>query len=125
MRRIKQLDDTGCGLACVAMITGKTYNQIKQKAIQTNSLAQKGEYFTKPKHLRSLLKEFGISTGNAHAHKHWESLPSLAIIGINFNSYSWHWVVYNQGKIIDPKYLKNMNCPIEDLHLYNCIPVLT
>lgn len=109
MKRIIQDDNTGCGFACVAMVTGKTYQEIKQCAIGLNICNKNGPYYTSTKDVCSLLESYEIGFSKGRHVKKWSSINDNSIAAINYNEKSdtWHWVVYikeNKGKeyVLDP-----------------------
>lgn len=103
--RLLQRDDTGCGLAAVAMVTGSTYGEVKRQAIKRGLVKEGGSFITPPRVLRKLL---GGRAGRARRAKHWDRLPDLAILGINYrpDENEWHWVVFvrtaRDAYVLDP-----------------------
>jgi hypothetical protein len=108
MRRVVQEDDTGCGVACVAML-GKVDYQDARKAM----FARKGGYTGTTK-LRKGLAKFGLDCAeliqfrrNSKFSSH-ESLPFDAILKLIAPSHKpgyCHWVVWDSrlGRIQDPQ----------------------
>lgn len=108
MRRIKQLDSTGCGIACVAMIAGRTYSQVRKIAVEMGYQRSDLTLYTHAKQLRALLDHFGVRTERARMARHWESLSATGIAAVNRRESDgrWHWVVYQHGRrpyAIDPR----------------------
>jgi len=109
MNRIIQEDNTGCGLACVAMVTGKSYQEIKLLAIHLNICNEKGPYYTRAKDICSLLKYYRIGFSKVRHVKNWSSINDNSIVAINYDEKldTWHWVVYINGYIngyvLDPR----------------------
>ncbi|WP_181418776.1 cysteine peptidase family C39 domain-containing protein [Aquipseudomonas alcaligenes] len=110
MQRVTQIDSTGCGLACVAMLAQTNYKTVKARAIKSKILNPSGPFYTSSKDLRELLSEFKIKTRTGRAIKKWESLPNRAIAGINYKekTKTWHWVVFirkdcGESYVLDPK----------------------
>jgi ABC-type bacteriocin/lantibiotic exporter with double-glycine peptidase domain len=111
MKLIKQKDTTGCGLACVAMITGQTYNQVKRKYLPAPRLEKLnilGEYYTDAKDLHNLSKNIAPKMISV---KYWETIPNFAIVALGKRKdKSWHWVVFQRKNSIpvfyDPIYNK-------------------
>lgn len=108
IKRILQEDATGCGLACIAMIVGKTYAEVKKIALDNEILEEKRTFYTKDKHLISLLDYFNFKAKKERKVSQWPLVQTLSIVAINYkkNNDSWHWVVYvpdeNQGYVLDP-----------------------
>lgn len=110
IKRIIQEDSTGCGLACVAMLAGVEYRNVKSKAISMKLLPYHGPYYTRTSHLNKLLVSYTIQVKHGRKVRNWKSLSSKAIIGINYKekSNTWHWALFvreNNGEeyVVDPK----------------------
>ena len=66
MERVQQLDGTGCGLACVATLTGESYETVKQQAMRLplyNGFGQQRSYWTDSPDLRKLLNVYSLKLG--------------------------------------------------------------
>lgn len=110
MQRIVQVDSTGCGLACVAMLAGRSYEQVKRKSIRLGILNDKEPFYTVTQDLRELLANYNISSKPGRKVRKWESLPDKAILAINHqeNYGIWHWVVFvrvssEKFYVLDPR----------------------
>jgi len=111
MRRRKQFDTTGCGLACIATLANKPYTDVRKVAISKLGFDTDGDFYTKTEQLIKLGSLFGvkISAKRRHQFKGWVHLPNSAILAINYNkdSESWHWVVFRRvaytAYVIDPR----------------------
>jgi len=112
MKRILQEDGTGCGIACIAMITGRSYQQIKDELIKMPGYSAKGPFYTDASELRALAKSQGVSLiKRKRKFKEWKLVPNGSILAIRFkeknSEQEWHWVVFNRinGRefVIDPK----------------------
>jgi ABC-type bacteriocin/lantibiotic exporter with double-glycine peptidase domain len=98
IRHVYQPDDTGCGVACIAMIAGLTYQQVKDKMMNVGFFKKSEDNFgTTFKDMTNALKIFNI---NPHPRrrkfKKWKNIPAkLAITSTNYDkSGDWHWVVF-------------------------------
>ena len=67
MERVQQLDGTGCGLACIATLTEKSYQTVKQQAMNLplhhgfgNRQGRGCGCWTSTQDLRTLLKVYGL-----------------------------------------------------------------
>ena len=131
IKRIIQDDATGCGLACVAMIVGATYAEVKKVALDNGILEEKRTFYTISRDLISLLNYFNFKAEIGREVSHWSSIQSLSIVAINFreSSNSWHWVVYvpdeNQGYVLDPhkKIKKEQRRDLSRMRLRSYIPI--
>ncbi|MDM8521418.1 cysteine peptidase family C39 domain-containing protein [Anaerolineales bacterium HSG6] len=110
LKRIIQRDPTGCGIACISMLTGREYEEIKQEALKTLEFNGKKTLYTDFKDLKQLLKKYGVKTARrASKFISWEKLPALCVLAINYSERrdTWHWVLYINEKddkyIFDPK----------------------
>ena len=111
MRRIKQGDTTGCGLACIAILAGHSYQTVKKKAIEKLNFTNNGEFYTTTRHLKALGLIFNVTIigHRRRKFKGWDELPDMAIVSINPNhkNTSWHWVVFCKSHdasfVFDPK----------------------
>jgi ABC-type bacteriocin/lantibiotic exporter with double-glycine peptidase domain len=106
IRRVQQEDEEGCGIACVAMVTGKTYRQTKKFFLGRVFLPTETNPHTRHYQLRRALQKLRIAT-EKRAFRNWRSVENLSIVPINRRQDGgWHWVVYipNDGRpyILDP-----------------------
>ncbi|HEY1268931.1 MAG TPA: cysteine peptidase family C39 domain-containing protein [Candidatus Binatia bacterium] len=115
MKIVLQEDETGCGLACVAMIAGKTYPEVKQTAAQLGIRVKDKKLYSDTQYVRRLLRRFRIETSPAEKpFASWDALPDRALLSIKYHKENdrpmWHWVVFerNEGQaaVLDPaKYM--------------------
>ena len=82
IRRVQQEDENGCGIACVAMVTGKTYPQAKKFFLQRIFLPTDRKPHTRHYQLRRALQKLRIAT-EKKAFRNWRSIESLSIVPIN------------------------------------------
>lgn len=131
IKRILQEDATGCGLACIAMIVGKTYAEVKKTALDNEILEEKRTFYTTSSDLITILDHFHVKAKTGRKVSHWPSVQTLSIAAINYkeNNDSWHWVVYvpdeNQGYVLDPhKKIKNdQRVDFSRMRLRSYIPI--
>ena len=110
VRRVQQRDEGGCGIACVAMVTGKTYSQTKKFFLERVFLPTDRKPYTRHYQLRRGLRKLRIAT-EKRAFRKWRSIESLSIVPINRRQDGgWHWVVFvpNGARpyILDPAFGK-------------------
>ena len=126
MERVQQLDRTGCGLACVATLTGESYETVKQQAMRLplyNGFGQQRNYRTDSPDLRKLVDVYSLQLGrvvwfNAQVFDQRMSLKDFAkhmtrlakgrnaIVATHYqNNGNWHWIVWDGEKccIHDPR----------------------
>jgi hypothetical protein len=111
---VKQRDNTGCGIACVAHLVRLSYCGVRKTA--TSKLEnfpqmqiQKDcttNYCTTHQHLQKLLASYGLQTKRLRKVDSWKQIKTTSIVGINKKkSGNWHWVVYypEDGTVVDPR----------------------
>ena len=106
-----QQESSGCGIACTAMLAGKSYAEVKQKANQLGIFAKDEKLWSETGYVRRLLDEYEIKSSNEETpFTTWDALPNLALLAIKFRLEKdrpfWHWTVFqrtNGRKIVyDP-----------------------
>lgn len=106
MKRIEQRNakEGDCGIACIAMITGKPYEEIELSFRKNDLIAEDGTMYTFHKDLIIILEQFGYSVKRKRFTK-WSNVQTPAIVKINPRTNNrWHWVVYSHERtILDPK----------------------
>lgn len=93
---VLQEDSHGCGVACVAMIAGITYQDARQTFARLGyGVARKSKqpFSSNFTELMAALMEHGIRC-EMKRWRDWEQLDSLGILKVdNGCKNSWHWVV--------------------------------
>ena len=105
-----QEDETGCGIACAAMLAGSTYHAAKKRAKNLGIFPDDENLYSDIHDLRTLLESYNIRIGKKAPFRNWNTLPSTAIVAINYktdlDSPSWHWAVFHRGDtgpvVLDP-----------------------
>ena len=109
IRRVVQMDPTGCGIACAAMLGRTTYSRAKSLAVDLNIVSSKPPYYIDTGSLKLLLCALGLTLSKGGKLTHWHSLHCLSVVGVNYNerNSTWHWVVYvptqDGGYVLDPR----------------------
>jgi ABC-type bacteriocin/lantibiotic exporter with double-glycine peptidase domain len=101
MQPVIQEETTGCGIASVAYILGKSYPDMKQIANKMGIYATDKSLWSDTHYVRRLLAEFSVNTSEEeHPFLTWDSLPDLALLSIKHHSEDgknfWHWVVFSR-----------------------------
>lgn len=112
IKHVYQHDDTGCGLACVAMIVNKTYFEVKDYVLNNGIISNDTNYFgTTFKQIATILNCLGMNAYSRRKFKKWSNIPAkVAIASTNYgNSGNWHWVVFVRD--IDGCYIYDPNKP--------------
>jgi len=130
MKFIRQEDRTGCGIACVAMLSGATYAEVKRvAAIVLGWGVSQRTFYTSTSQLQYLLLEMNVSSLRGRSIHKWSSMPDAAIAGINYNDKrgAWHWVVFcrEDGReyVMDPQAKRNVRTDFGRMRLRSCIPI--
>jgi ABC-type bacteriocin/lantibiotic exporter with double-glycine peptidase domain len=113
MKRRKQLDQSGCGIACIAMLTNKSYEEVAETASEVSGIPENGEKYTSTGQLAKLGKAHGVTIGckKRKKFKGWVHLPNRAILAINPDSERkyWHWVVFYREPTGEGAYVLDPN----------------
>ncbi|MBO6558783.1 MAG: hypothetical protein JJ957_20050 [Pseudomonadales bacterium] len=60
---VLQEETTGCGFACVAMVAGKSYAEIKELANQQGMYSEDEALYTTTTYVRKLLSDLNVPLG--------------------------------------------------------------
>lgn len=101
LKTIIQQESSGCGIACTAMLAGKSYDEVKQKANQLGIFAEDKKLWSETSYVRRLLDEYEIKASKEETpFTTWEALPNLALLAIKFRLEKdrpfWHWTVFQR-----------------------------
>lgn len=121
-----QEETTGCGIASVANILGKTYVQMKASANAMGIYAQDKSLWSDTQYVRQMLSAAGVKTSiDEIPFESWSTLPNQALLAIKHHQEEgknfWHWVVFKriEGKafVLDSaSYLSaNIRTDFEDM----------
>ncbi|TGG95796.1 hypothetical protein E4656_05145 [Natronospirillum operosum] len=97
-----QEETTGCGIASVANILGKTYSEMKAIANAMGIHADDQSLWSDTRHVRQMLAWAGIETSPTEIpFASWRELPDLALLSIKHHQENgkdfWHWVVFKRA----------------------------
>lgn len=101
MKPVVQEEITGCGIASVANILGKTYSEMIEVANVMGIFASDESLWSETKYVRKMLSVYGFETSESKIpFESWSTLPDLALLsikhyrekGVDF----WHWVVFKR-----------------------------
>lgn len=101
MKPVIQEESTGCGIASVATILGKSYAEMKAIANEMGIYAEDTSLWSDTQYVRRMLANAGVSTSvNEQPFSSWEHLPNLALLAIKHHQEDgkdfWHWVVFTR-----------------------------
>ncbi len=98
---VVQEETTGCGIASVANILGKTYSEMKVIANAMGIHASDKSLWSDTQYVRRMLFSAGVETRKDEApFESWDALPDLALLSIKHHQEEgkdfWHWVVFRR-----------------------------
>ena len=118
MKRIIQEHPQGCGIACIAMLTGLTYAEAFSFMKVNGIIVHR--HTTQTKHIVKALRLADYKCRDRLKPlygKDFRDIQTDAVLKVkNGSKYGWHWVVWDVRKqrILDP----DPNCPIGTELLY-------
>lgn len=99
IKKLIQLDEYGCGVACLAMVLGITYEQARQRFISIGLGIRRGcrpAFSTSSGEMRMAVASSGLII-DARRWKGWSSFSGLGILKVRDDwrgaKGKWHWVV--------------------------------
>jgi hypothetical protein len=97
-----QEEKTGCGIASVANILGKTYAEMKEIANAMGIYASDKSLWSDTQYVRCMLSAAGVETSaDELPFESWDTLPDLALLSIKHHQENgknfWHWVVFKRA----------------------------
>jgi hypothetical protein len=99
---IIQQDKTGCGIASVANIVGKSYAAVKARAAAMGIDVNDDTLYSDCDYVCSLLADYGFRFAPKKDFTDWAQLPDLALLAIKHHQFEgksyWHWVVFKRDK---------------------------
>lgn len=98
---VVQEEATGCGIASVANILGKTYSEMKATANSMGIHAADKLLWSDTQYVRRMLSSAGVKTSDEETpFESWNALPDLALLSIKHHQEEgrdfWHWVVFKR-----------------------------
>lgn len=101
LKSVIQEEVTGCGIAAVANIVGKSYSEMKAIANAMGICAFDKSLWSDTQYVRRMLLSQGVATASAETpFESWQTLPDLALLSIKYHQEGcknfWHWVVFKR-----------------------------
>lgn len=101
MRPVIQEETSGCGIAAVANILGKTYSEMKAVANAMGIYAEDKSLWSDTQYVRKMLANASVETSaDEIPFEAWNTLPDLALLAIKHHQEEgknfWHWVVFKR-----------------------------
>lgn len=117
LKSVIQEETTGCGIASVANILGKTYSEMKAIANAMGIYADDKSLWCDTQYVRQMISKFDVElSANEIPFESWDALPDLALLAIKHHQEDaknfWHWVVFKriEGQVVvldSAKYLSS------------------
>jgi len=122
-----QEEPTGCGIAAVACILGKSYAEMRATANAMGIYADDESLWSDTQYVRRMLSAANVATSERElVFTSWDALPDLALLPIKHHQQDgkafWHWVVFTrvngQPQVFDSaSYLpSNIRTDFADMH---------
>ncbi|TDQ37290.1 hypothetical protein [Thiopseudomonas denitrificans] len=108
---VVQQEATGCGIAIVATILGKSYPEMKAIANASGIHAEDESLWSDTGYVRRLLTGAGVQVATeTKPFESWDTLPDLALLPIKHHQRDgrefWHWTVFQRVRgeafVLDP-----------------------
>lgn len=101
LKSVVQEEATGCGIAAVANILGKTYSEMKTIANAMGIYASDKSLWSDTQYVRRMLSTAGVESSTEELpFESWDALPDLALLPIKHHQEEgknfWHWVVFKR-----------------------------
>ncbi|MEO6146426.1 MAG: hypothetical protein ABIT70_05135 [Sulfuriferula sp.] len=98
---VVQEETTGCGIASVANILGKTYSEMQVIANAMGIHASDKSLWSDTQYVRRMLSSASVETSQDEVpFESWDALPDLALLSIKHHQDEgkdfWHWVVFKR-----------------------------
>ena len=111
MRPVVQEEQTGCGLACVAMLAGESYQAVREAAAGLGIFASDEALWSDTDYVRRLLAHYGLEAApGERPFTSWAELPDCALLATKHHYENgrpfWHWTVFTRAPegavVLDP-----------------------
>ncbi|MDR1935421.1 MAG: hypothetical protein LBS49_07555 [Candidatus Accumulibacter sp.] len=94
-----QEENSGCGIASVAVLAGISYAENKRIANDLNIYAEDHALWSDTRYVRRLLEYHGIKASDSEIpFVTWDTMPSLALLSLKWHLMNgrphWHWAVF-------------------------------
>lgn len=101
LKPVIQEEPSGCGIASVANILGKTYQEMKTRANAMGIYAEDKSLWSDTQYVRRMLSSARVETSPTEvAFESWSKLPDLALLSIKHHQEDgknfWHWVLFKR-----------------------------
>lgn len=107
IRRVVQADETGCGIACISMVSRRPYNYVARVLRERVLKKPNGVVYTRHRELQKVLRLLGLRGVKGRFHR-WREIetPAIVPVGRTGSGRRWHWVVLREERagrsVLDP-----------------------
>jgi ABC-type bacteriocin/lantibiotic exporter with double-glycine peptidase domain len=117
VRWVKQKDAHGCGVACLAMVAGESYERVRAHFVDQGlgeGRGRKHPFSTNFRELLAISALLGLK-GTMKRWTGWQAVSGAGIIKVPTTGLDWHWVVVERTEAFgavahDPE----LDCPAFD-----------
>jgi len=102
IRHVKQTHPSGCGPACIAMVSPRILSRNHKTALlQATQRLFKGKQpprglYTHYHHIKSALDSIGVThSSRVRPATSWTKIKDVAVVKCGVRGNYWHWVVYD------------------------------
>lgn len=96
IKKVLQTDPHGCGVACAAMVSGKSYQTVREIFARHGFAKKKHPFATNFHELRFCLNLLAVDS-ELKRWSGWDAVDNLGIVAVDTSMGSdhrnWHWVV--------------------------------
>lgn len=95
VRWTQQLDEHGCGVACLAMLSEEPYAVVRSLFEQAGLALQRGRkrpFASNFREVIAIAEQLGLKAGMRRWHG-WQAMDGLGIIKVPTRAPDWHWMV--------------------------------
>ena len=126
MKRVVQVDDKGCGIACIAMLADISYKKVRKRIFGKRRVVP-----TNTKAIRKALRKFGITSSKklirSTRAQHYTNLQQDALLRVKLpkrDAPNWHWIVWDarRQRFFDPGEDPYVKPPVTSFLTINRLP---
>ncbi|MGN6604726.1 MAG: cysteine peptidase family C39 domain-containing protein [Ginsengibacter sp.] len=98
MKYVEQKDDNGCGIACIAMVTEQSYEDVKFQLVngKIKGVKKKSNLITNYVEIIRIAAYYGKKLSKRKIFHRWKDIPGNAIVSTDFHEDKiyYHWIVF-------------------------------
>lgn len=105
IRLVRQIDVDGCGVACLAMVTGHSYEDMLYRVALRKVRQKKTNFRMGHREIEYVLHRMGHRS-ERRPFRGWRDIDTNAIVPVFRTRHGFHWVVLVKGRgrgyVLDP-----------------------